>query len=94
MPTRSCSAFYSKQRNTQVIYVGDAHQQIYAWRGAINAMQQLPLPESRLTTSFRFGQEIALTANAILGALNETVPLLGQSSITFQSGQQTAYQNA
>ena len=40
-----------KQRNTQVIYVGDAHQQIYAWRGAINAMQQLPLPESRLTTS-------------------------------------------
>lgn len=66
-----------KQRSTQVIYVGDAHQQIYAWRGAVNAMQQLPLPESRLTTSFRFGPEIALNANAILGALNETVPLLG-----------------
>ena len=49
-----------KQRNTQVIYVGDAHQQIYAWRGAVNAMQQLPLPESRLTTSFRFGEEIEI----------------------------------
>src|SRR5690606_19607042 len=31
-----------KQRSTRVIYVGDAHQQIYAWRGAVNAMQQLP----------------------------------------------------
>ncbi|MBJ9721744.1 AAA family ATPase [Acinetobacter calcoaceticus] len=66
-----------RQKNTQVIYVGDAHQQIYAWRGAINAMQQLPLPESRLTTSFRFGEAIADVANSLLGALNETVPLLG-----------------
>lgn len=66
-----------RQKSTQVIYVGDAHQQIYAWRGAINAMQQLPLPESRLTTSFRFGETIADVANALLGGLNETVPLLG-----------------
>ena len=66
-----------RQRNTQVIYVGDAHQQIYAWRGAVNAMQQMPLPESRLTTSFRFGDAIADVANHLLGALDETVPLLG-----------------
>ncbi|WP_445116767.1 AAA family ATPase [Acinetobacter sp. WZC-1] len=66
-----------RQRNTQVIYVGDAHQQIYAWRGAVNAMQQMPLPESRLTTSFRFGEPIADIANHLLGALDETVPLLG-----------------
>ncbi|EXC53549.1 uvrD/REP helicase N-terminal domain protein, partial [Acinetobacter baumannii 99063] len=66
-----------RQKSTQVIYVGDAHQQIYAWRGAVNAMQQLPLPESRLTTSFRFGEAIADVANALLGGLNETVPLLG-----------------
>lgn len=38
-----------RQRNTQVIYVGDAHQQIYAWRGAVT-MQQMPLPSTRLTT--------------------------------------------
>ena len=66
-----------KQRNTQVIYVGDAHQQIYAWRGAVNAMQRLPLPESRLTTSFRFGSAIAEQANILLSALGERVPLLG-----------------
>jgi L-asparaginase II len=47
-----------------VIYVGDAHPAIYAWRGAVNAMQQLPLHESRLTTSFRFGDAIADVANA------------------------------
>ncbi|MCF9045602.1 UvrD-helicase domain-containing protein [Acinetobacter nectaris] len=66
-----------KQQQTQVIYVGDAHQQIYAWRGAVNAMQKLPLPASRLTTSFRFGEDIAQVANLLLGGLGETVPLLG-----------------
>ena len=70
-----------KQQNTQVIYVGDAHQQIYAWRGAVNAMQQMPLPEARLTTSFRFGQDIADVANHILSALNETVPLIGNPEL-------------
>ncbi len=70
-----------KQKSTQVIYVGDAHQQIYAWRGAINAMQQMPLPESRLTTSFRFGQEVADVANHLLSALDEKVPLLGNPAV-------------
>ncbi len=70
-----------RQKQTQVIYVGDAHQQIYAWRGAINAMMQLPLPESRLTTSFRFGEAIAEVANTLLGGLNETVPLLGNPQL-------------
>lgn len=65
------------QRNTQVIYVGDAHQQIYAWRGAINAMQQLNLQEARLTQSFRFGGAIANTANLLLNQLGEKVPLIG-----------------
>lgn len=37
----------------------------------------MPLPESRLTTSFRFGDAIADVANHLLGALDETVPLLG-----------------
>ena len=70
-----------KQRSTQVIYVGDAHQQIYAWRGAVNAMQQLPLPESRLTTSFRFGESIADIANHLLYGLNETIPLQGNPEL-------------
>lgn len=65
------------QTQTQVIYVGDAHQQIYEWRGATNAMKALPLPDTRLTRSFRFGEGIASVANTLLTELGETVPLEG-----------------
>ena len=41
----------------------------------------MPLHESRLTTSFRFGDAIADVANSLLGALNETVPLLGNPNV-------------
>lgn len=51
---------------TQRIYVGDVHQQIYGWRGAVNAMQDLDLPMNPLTQSFRFGEGIARYANRIL----------------------------
>ncbi|XID76090.1 UvrD-helicase domain-containing protein [Alkanindiges sp. WGS2144] len=69
------------KQNAQVIYVGDAHQQIYAWRGAVNAMQQLPLPSSRLTQSFRFGEAIAATANVFLQELGENIPLHGRDDL-------------
>lgn len=65
------------QQPTQVIYVGDAHQQIYEWRGAVNAMKRLPLPQTLLTQSFRFGDKIAEVANTFLSALQEQVPLRG-----------------
>jgi hypothetical protein len=71
----------SKQK-TQVIYVGDRHQQIYAFRGAVNAMQSLQIAETRLSQSFRFGQEIADIANIILkNVLGETVKLNGLDSV-------------
>lgn len=66
-----------KQTRAQVVYVGDPHQQIYAWRGAVNAMQQLPLEATRLTRSFRFGEKIADIANVFLRELKETTPLEG-----------------
>lgn len=66
---------------SQVIYVGDAHQQIYEWRGAVNAMKRLPLPQSLLTQSFRFGERIADVANVFLTALQETVPLRGNPNV-------------
>lgn len=66
---------YRQERQT--IYVGDAHQQIYEWRGAVNAMSRLPLPDTRLTQSFRFGAPIADIANVFLTALQETTPLTG-----------------
>ena len=65
------------QQDRQVIYVGDAHQQIYEWRGAVNAMKKLPLPQTLLTQSFRFGEPIAEVANLLLTALQEDIPLKG-----------------
>ena len=41
----------------------------------------MPLTESRLTTSFRFGDEIAQVANHLLTALKEKVPLLGNPNV-------------
>lgn len=70
------------KQNVQKIYVGDRHQQIYGFRGAINAMQSLQLPEAQLTKSFRFGGRIADTANVILKyLLDEEVPLQGNDQI-------------
>ena len=69
-----------QQKRAQVIYVGDPHQQIYQWRGAVNAMQKLPLAETRLTQSFRFGEEVADLANVFLRELGETTPLHGTPS--------------
>jgi superfamily I DNA/RNA helicase len=69
-----------QQTRAQVIYVGDAHQQIYQWRGAVNAMQKLPLADTRLTRSFRFGEQVADVANVFLRELGETVPLEGMPS--------------
>ena len=65
------------QQNRQTIYVGDAHQQIYEWRGATNAMKRLPYPATLLTQSFRFGDAIAQVANIFLKALQEDIPLKG-----------------
>ena len=49
-----------------MIYVGDKYQQIYEWRGAVNAMEQIATNHSTyLTTSFRFGQVIATTASTV-----------------------------
>lgn len=76
------------RQDKQTIYVGDAHQQIYEWRGALNAMKRLPYPQTLLTQSFRFGEPIARIANVFLKALNENIPLKGnpnQSSILAKS---------
>ncbi|RLB38751.1 MAG: hypothetical protein DRH12_12425 [Deltaproteobacteria bacterium] len=49
------------------ILVGDPHQQIYTFRGAVDAMELIRGTETLyLTHSFRFGEEIAWLANKIL----------------------------
>ena len=67
-----------RHQEAQLVTVGDKHQQIYEWRGAQNAMVELPAEvESRLTTSFRFGERIADNASRILWLLDEELPLRG-----------------
>jgi superfamily I DNA/RNA helicase len=77
-----------RQKHIAVFYVGDAQQQIYDWRGAVNAMKNLNLPEFRLTKSFRFGPQVAITASKVLNMLGEEIPLKGhdpiQSTVTFE----------
>lgn len=58
----------TNQKSTQRVYVGDKFQQIYGWRGAINAMDMLQTKHTAyITQSFRFGQGVADMANKILG---------------------------
>lgn len=59
--------------NARKIFVGDRHQSIYAFRGAKNAMDMMVnMPEYTLSSSFRFGPQIAAAANVILkNALGE-----------------------
>lgn len=66
----------------QIVCVGDPHQSIYTWRGAVNALSQLKATrESHLTQSFRFGNEIADLASRVLRTLGERRPVRGNPDI-------------
>jgi F-box protein, helicase, 18 len=56
---------FLKQKATRVI-VGDAHQQIYAWRHAVNSLAKTSFDNYTLSTSFRFPQPIADLASSVL----------------------------
>ncbi len=56
---------FLKQKATRVI-VGDTHQQIYGWRYAVNSLQKADFKTFHLSTSFRFGQDIADLAVQVL----------------------------
>ncbi|SIT51686.1 DNA/RNA helicase, superfamily I [Paraburkholderia piptadeniae] len=70
-----------QQRHAQIVYVGDPYQQIYEWRGAINAMAAINAPERALTESFRFGPTFAALASRLVGLLGERTPIRGQDTI-------------
>lgn len=48
------------------IVVGDSHQSIYRFRGAVDAMDQFPVDAMPLSLSWRFGTDVARLANRIL----------------------------
>jgi len=55
------------RQNIPRFIVGDPNQQIYTFRGAINALDTIPATHTFfLTQSFRFGPEIAYVANVCL----------------------------
>ncbi len=66
-----------RQSHALLILVGDDNQQIYEWRGAVNAMASFPgAPRQMLSQSFRFGQAIADVANSVLRTLDEPTDLV------------------
>lgn len=71
----------------QIVYVGDPYQQIYEWRGAVNAMEQVHTRHRcLLSQSFRFGPEIAAAATIVLQTLGAGEPLRGSPAIASHIG--------
>jgi len=64
---------FLKQEATKVI-VGDHHQQIYGWRHAVNSLEKANFKTYHLSTSFRFGQDIANLAMETLRLKNLLQP--------------------
>ncbi|XP_059366881.1 F-box DNA helicase 1-like isoform X1 [Carassius carassius] len=64
-------------QNCGKILVGDPHQQIYTFRGAVNALHAVPHTHIYyLTQSFRFGSEIAYIGAAILYSCKKVKQIL------------------
>ncbi|XP_043092103.1 F-box DNA helicase 1 isoform X2 [Puntigrus tetrazona] len=64
-------------QNCGKILVGDPHQQIYTFRGAVNALHEVPHTHVYyLTQSFRFGSEIAYIGAAVLDSCKKVKQIL------------------
>lgn len=72
-----------RKQEAQMIYVGDRFQQIYEWRGAVNAMERIDTDTTTLLSrSFRFGSAIADAASRVLSTLGQKITVTGNSAIT------------
>jgi hypothetical protein len=66
----------------QQVIVGDRCQQLYAWRGAVNAMTDFEAKHNLvLSQSFRFGPAVAENANKFLDLLKAPLRLIGFDKI-------------
>lgn len=70
-----------RQSHMQRVVVGDSSQQLYAWRGAMDALKTLPGRELPLSQSFRFGEPIADEANMWLDELQAPLRVKGFDQI-------------
>lgn len=75
-------------QDAQLIVVGDPHQQIFSWRGAVSAMERFATDgRALLSQSFRFGNMVAQAANAVLaGHLGEAVRVRGFEQVSDRIG--------
>ncbi|TDT71831.1 superfamily I DNA/RNA helicase [Hypnocyclicus thermotrophus] len=73
----------NKFPNAKKIIVGDTNQQLYAFRGAINAMEYFMKLENStimyLTHSFRIGSELADFVNKILKLKQNNITIVGKN---------------
>lgn len=69
----------NSQEQCTRLYIGDPHQAIYGFRGAVNLMDELHAEETHtLTASFRFGKNIGVLASTFLRHWKgEKLPLKG-----------------
>jgi superfamily I DNA/RNA helicase len=67
--------------SAQKIAIGDGAQQLYAWRGAVDALRDWPGERLLLTQSWRYGQAIAERANLFLEALGSDLRVTGSPHI-------------
>lgn len=70
-----------------MVVVGDPNQSIYAFRGAVNAMNEFGGERFDLSGSFRFGPSIARVANSVLamkGKSRRVVGLGGPSMVKLE----------
>lgn len=74
-------ALVEDQDHAQVCLVGDRHQQLYAWRGAVDAMSGFTGQRLYLTQSFRFGPAIAAEANKWLDILDAPIRVRGYEPV-------------
>lgn len=58
--------FINQSPKSKLVAVGDKRQQIYKWRGAVNALEKMKGKRLSLTQSFRYGQRVADIAMGIL----------------------------
>lgn len=57
--------------NLQIITAGDRYQQLYGWRGAINAMDKMEGSRLSVTCSFRYGEDLSGFSNTLLSLISD-----------------------
>lgn len=85
-PVQVALALGQVKFGTQLVIVGDSQQQIYEWRGAVNALGMVEGHRAFLTQSWRFGQRIAELANVFLSELGSPLQLKGNPAMNSTIG--------